>query len=162
MIEMMRQWLISVTCAALIAALAESLMPKGGVGQIGKLVCAMVLVCAMLRPVLAVEVPNPNETLDAIYERIRAEQTVLQGRSEAMMKTLIERDSGAYIVDKAAGLGVVCQAQVECVRAEGGTWLPYSAYITGQMEDGQRKELTAAIQNELGILPEHQVYAGGE
>lgn len=162
MIEMMRQWLISVTCAALMAALAESLMPKSGAGQIGRLTCAMVLVCAILRPVLSVDVPDPNETLNAIYRNIQAEQQVLEQRSGAMLKTLIERDSAAYIVDKAARLGVVCQAQVECVRAEGGTWLPYSVHITGQMEDSRREELTVAIQNELGILPEHQVYAGGE
>lgn len=162
MIEMMRQWLVSVTCAALIAALAESLMPKSGAGQIGRLTCAMVLLCAILQPVLSVDVPNPNETLDAIYAKVQSEQTGLEQRAEAMLKTLIERDSGAYIVDKAAGLGVACQAQVACVQGEGGAWLPNSVLITGQMGDAQRKELIAAIQNELGILPEHQVYAGGE
>lgn len=162
MIETMRQWLISVTCAALIAALAESLMEKGGAGQIGKLVCAMVLVCVMLRPVLAVDGPNPSETLDAIYARIQEKETVLQEHRRTMLKTLIERDSAAYIVDKAAEFGIVCQVQMECVSGEGGIWVPYSVHITGQMEDDHREKLTGVIQNELGILPEHQVYAGGE
>ena len=162
MIEIIRQWLTGVTCAALMAALADGLMPKGPVKQVGKLVCALVLLCAVLRPVLTLRMPGPNEFIDMTRGQADAQHTRLEQRSGSLLKTLIERESAAYIVDKAANLGAVCQAQVECEPGEGGVWLPCSARITGQLDDGQRGELTAAIQNELGIVPERQVYAGGE
>ena len=162
MIEIIRQWLTGVTCAALMAALADGLMPKGPVKQVGKLVCALVLLCAVLRPVLTLRVSGPGEFLDATWGQADVQRTRLEQHSGSLLKTLIERESAAYIVDKAANLGAVCQAQVECESGEGGVWLPSSARITGQLDNGQRGELTAAIQNELGIVPERQVYAGGE
>lgn len=160
--ELLRQWLTGVTCAALIAALAGALMPKGPVKQVGKLVCALVLLCVVLRPVVALDVPDTDRIFGQLKEEVDARRTGLEQQGSAMLKTLIERECGAYIVDKAAQLGLVCQAQVECRPGDGGTWLPHKARITGQMEEGQRRELTALIHSELGIDTERQVYVGGE
>lgn len=162
MIDVVRQWLTGVTCAALLAALAEGLMPKSPVKQVGKLVCALVLLCAMLRPVLTVKIPDLSHILNATPGEIDQRQMQLEHSNGAMLKTLIERQSAAYIVDKAAQLGLVCRAQVTCAEGEGGTWLPRSVHITGQLDARQQAQLTAAIQNELGIAPEQQVYTGGE
>lgn len=162
MIEIVRQWLTGVTCAALIAALADGLMPKGAVKQVGKLVCALVLLCAVLRPVLTLRVPDVIQGLNAALGQTEQQQARLEQHSGAMLKTLIERESAAYIVDKAAQLGLVCQAQVTCEVGEAGTWLPHWVRITGQMGAQQQAQLTMAIQSELGIAPECQVYAGGE
>ena len=159
--ELVRQWLIGITCAALVAALSDSLMPKGAIRQVGKLVCALVLLCALLRPVLGMALPielgNPGIITESMQQR-----TMLEERSGQILKTLIERESAAYIVDKAAGLGLLCRAQVTCVAGEGGTWVPHRAYITGCLEQAGQVKLSAAIQSELGIAPECQVYAGGE
>lgn len=162
MMELVRQWLTGVTCAALIAALANGLMPKGPVKQVGKLVCALVLLCAVLRPVLSMDIPEAGQITSGLHGQVEDNRAQLERQGSTMLKTLIERECGAYIVDKAAQLGLVCRAQVECVPGEGGTWLPHTARVTGQLDDGQRRELTAVIRSELGIDPERQVYAGGE
>lgn len=159
--EVVRQWLIGITCAALLAALADGLMPKGAVKQVGKLVYALVLLCALLRPVLGLAMPVGEKNLDSVIESAQ-QRKALEERSGQILKTLIEQESAAYIVDKAAGLGLHCRAQVTCVAGEGGTWLPHCAYITGLPEEEGRAKLSAAIQSELGIAPECQVYAGGE
>lgn len=162
MIGVVRQWLIGVTCAALMAALADALMPKGAVKQIGKLVCSLVLLCAVLRPVLTLSMPQNVGLLDWVEGETDRQRLQLEQNSGTMLKTLIERESAAYIVDKAAQLGAVCQAQVICAADESGTWLPHSARITAALDEQQRRELTAMIQCGLGIAPECQVYAGGE
>lgn len=162
MMELIRQWLTGVTCAALIAALAENLMPKGAVKQVGKLVCALALLCAVLRPVLVLDVSRAGPAFRRLQEETDARRAGLEQQGSAMLKTLIERECGAYIVDKAAQLGVACRAQVECVPGEGNTWLPHTACITGQPEKSQRQALTAMIHSEIGIAPEHQYYLGGE
>ena len=160
--ELVRQWLTGVICAALIAALADGLMPKGAVKQVGKLVCALVLLCALLRPVLTLNLPDMTYTFCVAEGEMDRQRAQLEQHSETMLKTLIERQSAAYIVDKAARMGADCQVRVVCEAGEGGTWLPQRVYITGQMDGGQWDELTAAIQSEFGIQPECQLYAGGE
>ena len=52
MMELLRQWLVGVTCAAMIIALADSLTPSGTVRKVGKLVGGLVLLLAVLQPVL--------------------------------------------------------------------------------------------------------------
>ena len=42
MMELLRQWLVGVTCAAMIIALADSLTPSGTVRKVGKLVGGLV------------------------------------------------------------------------------------------------------------------------
>lgn len=157
-----RHWLTGITCAALLAALADGLMPKGAIKQVGKLVCALVLLCALLRPVLNIGMPDTMWGAGGAVGEMEQQRVRLEEESSRLLKVLIEQESAAYIVDKAAELGLICRAQVTCVAGEGGTWLPHRAYITGQMEEEGRIKLMAAIQSELGIVPECQVYAGGE
>ena len=42
----MKQWLMRVIAAAILCTIAQDLSPKGSVKQVGRLVCAMVLLCA--------------------------------------------------------------------------------------------------------------------
>ena len=37
MLELIRQWLVGITCAAMVVALAEGLTPPGTIRKIGKL-----------------------------------------------------------------------------------------------------------------------------
>ena len=160
--ELVRQWLLGVTCASLMAALAEGLMPKGPVRQVGRLVCALAVLCAVLRPVLRLNVPDPGRLLADIQGETEDSRMQLEQESGQMLKTLIERECSAYIVDKAAELELECQAQVECILGDGGVWLPDCARITGQLNGEQKQRLTAQIHSGLGIPPERLVYAGGE
>lgn len=160
--EWIRQWLLGVTCASLIAALADGLMPKGAVRQVGRLVCALVILCAVLRPILRLELLETGRLMSDIEDEVEGRYLLLEQNSDQMLKTLIERECGAYIVDKAAGLDVECRVQVECIRSDADVWLPHSARIVGQMDGEQQKALTALIQSGLGIAPDRLMYTGGE
>ena len=160
--EWVRQWLMAVTCGALLAALADGLMPQGAVRQVGRTVCALMLLCVVLRPVLRVRIPPADQLLSGVEEEVARSKTQLQQDSGDMLKRLIERESAAYISDKAAALGAQCEAQVECVPGEDDLWLPYRASIGGTINAEQRRQLTGQIERELGIPPERLVYTGGE
>ena len=47
MIELLRVWLIGVTAAAILCALANSLMPQGPVRKVGKLALGLVMLAAL-------------------------------------------------------------------------------------------------------------------
>lgn len=161
MIEVVQKWLTGVICAALMTAIADGLMPKGAVRQVGKLVCALVLLCALLRPMMNVGLADVEREFHGAAGKTQ-QQTMPEQQSSIMMKTLIEQHCAAYILDKAARIGLDCQVRVECQAAQGGIWLPRSVCITGQMDKEQQDELSTLIRDDLGIAPEHQVYTGGE
>lgn len=156
-----RQWLIGVTSAALLAAIADGLMPKGPVKQIGTLICALLLLCVLLRPVLTSEFGGAIQIFSSMEEQAAQQREQLSEQSDTLLKQSIEHRCSAYIVDKAAQLGAVCQVQTECVPGEGGMWLPAIVRVTGQMEPETRKALSQVIEKELGIDMEHQLYSGG-
>lgn len=55
MMELLRQWLVGITCAAMIVALADSLTPSGTVRKIGRMAGGLLLLVAVVQPVLHVD-----------------------------------------------------------------------------------------------------------
>lgn len=162
MMDSFGRWLIQLTSAALIAALAEGMMPKGPVKQIGRLVCALMLLLVVLRPVIRLGAGGGGRMFAQIRNDADRRHEELAQENGVMLKTLIERESGAYILDKAEALGILCTVQVECAATEEGVWLPDTVYITGTLDSEQRETLTDTIESELGIAPDRQNYVGGE
>ena len=78
------------------------------------------------------------------------------------MKTIIEAECSAYIVDKAAQLGAECQVELECAPEGDGVFLPWQVTVTGNLSPSQQEQLTRQIQEELGVPPERQQYATKE
>lgn len=158
---LIHSWLTRVICVALIAAAADSLMPKGPIKKVGTLICAMVFLCAALRPVVDWSASLPEGDLGQMRQQSQIRQEQLELDSGTILKTLIEQQTSAYISDKAASLGAACQVEVTCQQRD-GMWFPQSVYITGRLDEEQKRKLTSVIQNELGILPECQICTGGE
>ena len=82
----------------------------------------------------------------------------MEEQRDETMKTIIEEESGAYIVDKAAQLGVECEVQVVCSSEGEGVFLPWQITVTGELSPGQQEQLTQQIQEDLGVPPERQQY----
>ena len=79
-----------------------------------------------------------------------------------MLKILIERETAAYIVDKAEQAGLTCTADVTCALDENGTWVPWSVRLSGVPDTPQRRQLSECIRKELAIPQQRQFYDGGE
>lgn len=50
MMGAVRSWLLAVIAASLLCAVAGALMPPGGVKRVGRLVCGLVMLAAVLSP----------------------------------------------------------------------------------------------------------------
>ena len=50
MMELVGNWLTGVTAAAILCALANSLMPDGPVRRVGRLACGLAVLAAVLGP----------------------------------------------------------------------------------------------------------------
>lgn len=148
MMGLVKEWLLSVTGAAILAALADSLMPEGSAKRVGQLVCGMVLLIAVLKPLGNIEVTEFSTTW--VYDELQIKQQLQEG-ANIRMKSIIEEKLSAYSMDKAAELGLDCEAKVFCSRNEDGTFLPDRIEISGVMGHEEQETLVAFMEEELGV-----------
>ena len=151
MMELLRQWLTGVTCAAIIVALADSLMAGGTVRKIGRLAGGLLLLAAVVKPVYRAQ--STARPVPA------AEEAGLD-----LMKSIIGEETGAYILDKAAELGISCrEVRVTCAVEENGVPYPASVVVLGDMTQEEQALLSRRIEADLAIPAEQQTYeSGGE
>ena len=158
MMGQVRDWLMAVITVSVVIAGAKSLMPPGGVRQVGQLVCGLVLMCVLLRPLCAVEGISVARFLEDYTYEIQTRETELKQQAEYSRQSVIEQFCGTYIVEQAAQLGLECRAEVECVLNGDGLWIPQSARLWGAFDDVTQSRLTQLLETELGILPAAQTY----
>ena len=121
----------------------------------GRLVCGLVLVLAMVRPVLSLDPRTLADNAARIGGELQNESELPQ-EDDALLKTLIAEKSGAYIVDKAGELGADCRAEVTVQTGESGYPVPWSAVVRGTMTGTQREKLSDAIGTDLDIPADRQ------
>ena len=160
MMALLGQWLTGITCAAMIAALADSLAPAGAVKQIGRLAGGLLLLIAVVQPVLEVDF----SALAWASVPLEGEERALEETDLELMQEIIGRETGAYILDKAEELGVPCQgAAVICSVTEDGIPYPSAVEIAGALSQAEREALSRAIETDLAIPASRQTYeSGGE
>ena len=79
----MSEWLTGITAAAMLTAVARYLMPQGAVQQVGSLVCGMLLLWAVLKPLPFLTTARLwNVDLDS---RTKIAEEDLQQRSEQLL-----------------------------------------------------------------------------
>ena len=160
MLDIIRQWLLGITCAALVAALVESLTPPGAVRKVGRLTGGLVLLIAMLHPLMALDQDALTRALTEYRLELSTYSDELEEENRSLMKGIIEERSNAYIQDKAEEMGIQCQISVEV--GEEGDWpVPESVTVFGSLSEEQQAELTQAIEVDFAIPAERQSYQSG-
>ena len=158
MIDWLKEWLMGVIVLSVLCAAADSLLPEGAGRAVGRLVCAMAMLCVMLRPVSAVKgerIVRYLREYSALVEEIQVE---LEQQSGVTQKTVIEQQCGTYIADKAAQIGVLCHVQVECKATDEGIWLPKRVELRGAFSDVAQSRMTQFLEEQLGVAVEDQSY----
>lgn len=156
--ELVRNWLIGVTAAAMVVALADSLAPDGAVKKIGKLTGGLLLAIAILQPVVGLNYAALSGILTDYRMEAAGYSTALETENLRLVKTIIEEQTAAYIQDKAAELGVGCTVEVTC-RADGdGNPYPASVIVYGDLTREQADTLSRMIEGDLAIPAKDQQY----
>lgn len=156
------RWLMAVIAVALLCAAADALMPQGAVRRVGKLVCGLVLLGAVLSPVADLDAEGGRRWLDGCLSGLDSREEELEETVNSQMKTIIEQRCAAYIVDKAGQLGLTCTARVVCEASEDGLYLPVRTEVAGLRTAGEQEKLIRVIERDLGVPAEGQFYAEEE
>lgn len=158
MIELIRSWLIGITAAALIAAVADCMTPEGTVKKIGKLAGGLLMLIAILKPAISLD----YSTMAGILADYRLTQsgydTALESENQRLIKSIIEEETSAYIQDKAAETGASCTVEVICVCDDAGNLYPGSVCVTGDLTVEQAEVLRRLIESDLAIPAQNQQY----
>ena len=158
MMGAVRSWLLAVIAVSLLCAVAEALMPSGAVKRVGRLVCGLVLVGAILSPAARLDVDGGRRWLERYLFSVQAREAELEHEVNGQMKIIIEQEYAAYILDKAAQLGLDCTVRVECGLSEEGLYLPVRTEVAGPMTAEVQGRLIRTIAEDLGVPPEAQIY----
>ena len=158
MMEAGRTWLLSVLVTCVLCAAADSLMPPGGVRQVGRLVCGLVLLGAILSPAVRLGGVDAGQWLEDYLAGLELRESELEEQVGNGMKSIIEQETAAYIVDKAAEMGLTCTARVSCQAVEGGVYVPSQTQVAGVLSQAERDRISQMIQADLGVPAQRQFY----
>ena len=116
-----RRWLLGIVASALAAALADCLISQAALRRLARLAGGILMALALLRPLGAL--PGVSLSLEDWRGQREALEEGYRAAQEETMTAIIEEETAAYIVDKAAELGLETQVRVRA--AEGGmeVWL---------------------------------------
>lgn len=147
-----RQYVLSLTAAALLGGMLLSCVPEGSTRKVLRLVCGILLTVTALKPLGQMRLPD----LDALTGEYRhqAETAAAMGQEMARVETQegIRKALEAYILDKAAELGM--DVTPEIFLDESG--IPVSIRLEGEISSEIRQKMQTIITNDLGIPGEAQ------
>ena len=153
----LRTWLLGVVACAVLVSIAGQLAPDGAVRRAARFTGGMLLMLALLRPLLRLELSAPELDLNAFHDAAAQLEQELAARQSSALSARIAGETGAYIEDKADELGLSVCAEVS-TREEEGVPVPAAVTLYGR-EDAA---LSALIARELGIAEEDQLWIGTE
>ena len=150
----MREYILSVTAAALLVSIARALAGERAMGRLVKLVSGLFLAVTVLSPVVEPELPDPAGWLEDHLEEGRAAAEAGQTKAKEYAGDIISAELEAYILDKAAALGGEVAAEVPLDEAG----LPDAVTLSAKLTPAQRAELSRIMAEELGIGEEAQIW----
>lgn len=143
------QYILTVTAAAMLVGILQSLAGQGSMGTLTKLLGGVFLALTILSPVLRLEIPDPAEwfadfTLDG--ESLVAEGSAMAADAKA---DIIRSQLEAYILDK-AGADLAVAVELD----EMG--IPCGVTLTGDVSPHTKAQLSRMLEDDLGLGEEVQ------
>lgn len=157
---LLKNWVMAITCASIVAACLESMVPEGGTRRVVRLVAGLLLMGAVLHPLAGLK-PMLEDTagLGVLSQEWENMVQNTEAGGNALLKSIIEERVAAYILDKATEWGMTCGVTVFCRYDDGnGLYYPEAVEISGSMTTEQKKVLSAFITEEIAISAQRQTY----
>lgn len=153
----MRQYLLSLICAALLCSIVYGLLDKkSAYFPIIKLICGLFITITAISPLTNISIPDISEFIgDTKFD---ANQLVNEGKtfSDESMNSIIRENLESYILGVASDIGA--DIQVEMFLDEKDPPGPSSVKIIGNVSPYKKQRLQQVIEKELGIPEEKQIW----
>lgn len=149
-------YLMTLTGAALICAFATKMPIKGVNAGILRMICGVFIALVVISPLISIKLESLDTLTDDIWST--ASQTTVHGENIAKqaMAELIKEKTQAYILDKAADLGV-CLNVIVSVSSD-DLPVPDGVQLAGDISPYAKSVLTEYIEQQLGIDRKEQIW----
>lgn len=150
MMGQIRTWLLGVVFTAFACGLANELVPKGKEKALVRMVGGILLILALLRPLGSISWESPQISVGNFSEQAAYYRTEQENALSAIIAERLE----TYIWDKATGLGLSCEVQVQMSCENTMVPVPESVEIRA----AYHPVLAAWLEEVVGIPAEQQIW----
>jgi len=156
-VESIRQYLLSIVSVVIICGIMLALVNKNSsLRGVLKLLTGLLLAVVLVKP----WAQNTSWNFNVYFEEAKeiSEQAAAFGEGEARseMASIIKSRSEAYILDKAAAIGVQLSVNISLTDSEIPE--PYQVTVSGNVSPYVKQTLKRFIANNLGISEENQTW----
>lgn len=154
-----RQYLISLTAAAILCGIVKGLFPdKGGVGATIRLMTGLFLTVTVISPLVTISLGQLQDFGGGL--KADAQAAVAAGKNAAMesVGTIIKEQTEAYILDKAEAFGGSLTVEVTLGTSNPPT--PVGVTLGGAISPAGRSRLERIITEDLGVAKEQILWTG--
>ncbi len=150
--EWIKSWLVSIVCAAMVAAVADALSPKGFPKQLARYAGGLLVLLAVLGPVKRLDSNVIGDAMADLKGRYSGYTEAFAAQNGEVTKAIIAEETAAYISDKAAGLGITqCRVEVRCRLTEEGFPAPETVRVEGCGDEKAWQALSRAITADFAV-----------
>lgn len=151
--EFFRQWLLGVVACSLAVTISTRLAGEGKTGGLVRFTGGLLLLCAMLRPLAQLELPEAGWNMGGYRAAVAQLELELRGERENTLSDSISERLASYIEDKAGSLGMEVRATV-AMELRNNVPVPVGVTLRGEYS----AELADYVERELGIAQEKQTW----
>lgn len=152
----MREYLLAVTVAALVSAIATKLIKNGTIAAVLRLICGIFMAITVVSPWLSIRFDELQDIATIIWADGSGAAQSGENLARETMSQYIIQQTQAYILDKAEALGVSLDVQVSISEEE--LPVPIGVKLSGAVSPYARSVLTQYISDNLGIDTEDQIW----
>jgi hypothetical protein len=155
----LKAYLLRLILCGFLVSLAGALI-NGKRGARAVTLCGgCLLILTAVQPLMRVDLSRLPDLVTGLMRSEREAEA--KEKNEALLRSIIEEQTAAWIVEQAEERGAALEAVVTTAEAGEGVYIPYAVMIRGVWTEAQRDAISRLIVEELDIPPEHQRWADG-
>ena len=160
MTELIRNWILGLTAASFLGAIAMALTPKGRARAATGLVTGLVVIVALIAPVMEFDYLAYASSFEEFETSLYTRNQEMMIAQESLQARIISQRSAAYIWDKAESAGLLdLDIRVETAIRGDGRIYPYAVWLDGTYTAEQRRTIEAYLTETFGIPVERQMWS---
>lgn len=149
----LKNWLVGVMAACAFLSVCYALLPKGKFRTVARCSGGLVLLLVLIQPLVQTDWSELLNAWDNWQTELDLENEKYSEQQNAELTAIIAEKTAAYIEEKAASLGVVCHARIDCEERNG---VPFPTAVT--MDIPYDKQISELMCEELDIQAESQYW----
>ena len=154
MMEVVRGYLLRLTAGAFLSAGLLALIPKGTSKKAAAVLCGLVM---LLLALAQLDYDALSEAISRLELEKEEARTGIEIRNQELVARIISGRVQAYILDKAASLGLTVTVELE-METRAATPYPKAVTIHGEATPAQKQQLQQYLEQTFAIPVQRQVW----